>query len=450
MSAFHNSFAETTHLYTGRRLWVAMLACAAVWLGCVMLPDRLVAEVGHAPASDISLQQDVLTLEDVATFLRVERTVVEQLAQQHCLPGRRVGTQWRFHRTAVLAWLARTDATPDCDISALPTLQAPSAPAPPVQGSERTPPPPRPLSTPPLPSSSLAGMRGRGTETTASEATPAPESKPETVGTKPDQPRAEDVFLRSQRVLLGARELTLELDLLYTRSDQQDIQLLPAATGVVPTLAQQKQQTFTSLYTARFGLFNNLQLVASIPLLLQTDTLTVLNTESSHTRTTGGDFTLGLRRTLLREGVGYPEVIASLGGAIPIGPSSYGVGGGIALVKTIDPVALFANVNYRRTFSREFGDVTRLQPEHTVSTTFGYALALNDALTVSASVAGVFTPRTAFSRAVLLARERYSLQLGLTSLLAKGLYIEPTVSFGLNGPGSNVTLGVNLPYTFMP
>ena len=425
-----------------------------------MLPDRLVAEIDHAPASDVSLQQDVLTLEDVATFLRVERTVVEQLAQQRCLPGRRIGTQWRFHRAAVLAWLARTDATPDCDISAPSTLQAPSAPAPPVQESERTPPPPHPPSRSPLPSSSLAGMRGRGTEATASEATasepttseapPAPETKPETVGTKPDQPRAEDVALRRQRVLLGARELTLELDLFYTRSDQQDIQLLPETTGVLPTLAQQKQQTFTSLYTARVGLLNNLQLVASVPLLLQTDTLTVLNTERSHTRTTGGDLTLGLRRTLMREGVGYPEVIASLEGAIPTGQSSYGVGGGIALVKSVDPAALFANVNYRYTFSRDFSDVTRLQPEHTVSTNIGYALALNDALTVSTSVAGIFTPRTEFSRAVLLSRERYSLQLGLTSLLAKGLYIEPTVSFGLNGPGSNVTFGVNLPYTFMP
>jgi len=85
-----------------------------------------------------------------------------------------------------------------------------------------------------------------------------------------------------------------------------------------------------------------------------------------------------------------------------------------------------------------------------VSTNIGYALALNDALTVSASVAGIFTSRTEFSRAVLLSRVLYSLQLGLTSLLAKGLYIEPTVSFGLNGPGSNVTFGINLPYTFMP
>jgi hypothetical protein len=30
------------------------------------------------------------------------------------------------------------------------------------------------------------------------------------------------------------------------------------------------------------------------------------------------------------------------------------------------------------------------------------------------------------------------------------LYIEPTVSFGLNGPGDSFALGVTLPYTFGP
>ena len=42
----------------------------------------------------------------------------------------------------------------------------------------------------------------------------------------------------------------------------------------------------------------------------------------------------------------------------------------------------------------------------------------------------------------------YSLQVGLTSWLARGLYVEPTVSFGLSGPGNSVAFGVTLPYTF--
>lgn len=47
-------------------------------------------------------------------------------------------------------------------------------------------------------------------------------------------------------------------------------------------------------------------------------------------------------------------------------------------------------------------------------------------------------------------RELFSLQFGLTSLLTEGLYVEPTVSFGLNGTDNDVVLGVSLPYSFTP
>ena len=71
-------------------------------------------------------------------------------------------------------------------------------------------------------------------------------------------------------------------------------------------------------------------------------------------------------------------------------------------------------------------------------------------MSLSAAVTGVFSSRTEFSDAVLPQRERISLRLGLTSLLTRKLYAEPTVSFDLTGPGSSVTVGVSLPYTSSP
>ena len=128
--------------------------------------------------------------------------------------------------------------------------------------------------------------------------------------------------------------------------------------------------------------------------------------------------------------------------------TSYAVGGGLAFVKSIDPVVLFANANYRHTFSEEFGDISLLEPENTVSMSMGYALALNDTLTISTSVSGVYSDTTGFDDATLRSQESYSLGLGLTSWLAKRLYIEPSVSLGLNGPGNSVAFGVTVPYTF--
>ena len=36
----------------------------------------------------------------------------------------------------------------------------------------------------------------------------------------------------------------------------------------------------------------------------------------------------------------------------------------------------------------------------------------------------------------------------LTSWLAEGLYIEPSVSFGLSGPEDSFAFGVTIPYAF--
>jgi len=151
---------------------------------------------------------------------------------------------------------------------------------------------------------------------------------------------------------------------------------------------------------------------------------------------------------LLAEVPGRPNVIATIFGHVPTGQTSYAVGGGLSLVKSFDPAVLFATANYRHAFSRDFADITRLEPEDRFDVTLGYALALNDTLTISTSVSGLFSGRSTFTNATLLRQDIYSLQLGLTSYLAPGLYIEPTVSFGLSGPGDSVAFGVTVPYTF--
>ena len=48
---------------------------------------------------------DVLTVDDVAGYLRVPRSSIYKLAQQGVLRGRKVGKHWRFHRKAVEQWL---------------------------------------------------------------------------------------------------------------------------------------------------------------------------------------------------------------------------------------------------------------------------------------------------------------------------------------------------------
>ncbi len=52
---------------------------------------------------------DVLTLEQVADLLEVAEEAVEALAEEGELPGRKIGSDWRFSRAAVLAWLGHEE-----------------------------------------------------------------------------------------------------------------------------------------------------------------------------------------------------------------------------------------------------------------------------------------------------------------------------------------------------
>src|SRR6266700_2835028 len=52
---------------------------------------------------------EVLTLEEVAAFLKLSPDAIRSRAEEGDLPGRRFGNEWRFARLAVLAWLAGGD-----------------------------------------------------------------------------------------------------------------------------------------------------------------------------------------------------------------------------------------------------------------------------------------------------------------------------------------------------
>lgn len=57
-------------------------------------------------------QPDVLTLNEVAEYLRIPRSTAYKLAQEGKIPGQKVGRHWRFHRTVVERWLGNDGRTP--------------------------------------------------------------------------------------------------------------------------------------------------------------------------------------------------------------------------------------------------------------------------------------------------------------------------------------------------
>ena len=64
-------------------------------------------------------QDDVLTIPDVASLLKVTEKTVYSLVRKGDLPAFKVGGQWRFRRTAIDSWIeVKTNAAsvqPDND-----------------------------------------------------------------------------------------------------------------------------------------------------------------------------------------------------------------------------------------------------------------------------------------------------------------------------------------------
>ncbi len=60
--------------------------------------------------SQVATVPDVLTLEEVAEYLRLPQDMIAQEAAQGHIPGRRIADTWRFLKAAIDEWLRSQDS----------------------------------------------------------------------------------------------------------------------------------------------------------------------------------------------------------------------------------------------------------------------------------------------------------------------------------------------------
>ena len=58
-------------------------------------------------------QAEVLTPEDVAELLHIDRETVYRMARRHEIPAFKVGTKWRFRRAGLRVWMQALEAQAD-------------------------------------------------------------------------------------------------------------------------------------------------------------------------------------------------------------------------------------------------------------------------------------------------------------------------------------------------
>ncbi|MBW7905261.1 MAG: helix-turn-helix domain-containing protein [Phycisphaerae bacterium] len=52
----------------------------------------------------------VLTIQELAEYLKISRSTLYKLAQEGKVPGQKVGKHWRFRRAAIDLWLDKAEA----------------------------------------------------------------------------------------------------------------------------------------------------------------------------------------------------------------------------------------------------------------------------------------------------------------------------------------------------
>ncbi len=56
--------------------------------------------------NESTISHEVMSVRELADFLRISVHTAYRLAEQGKLPGRKVGKHWRFHRDVIIEWLA--------------------------------------------------------------------------------------------------------------------------------------------------------------------------------------------------------------------------------------------------------------------------------------------------------------------------------------------------------
>jgi len=269
-------------------------------------------------------------------------------------------------------------------------------------------------------------------------------SPPPTVGERPDTPTAEEIALRDQRVLLKRGAATIDFGLAYAHSEQT---LFP--------VARVEQRSVGANAALRYGMLDDFQFTVRAPRVWRrtstfTDaTIAGTNSPSITHESFTSDASISFLGVALHEAAGRPNVIWSIDYVGPTGQGDKGLGGGLVLSKSYDPAVIFAGISYLNGTDIDPADSKRSLAKRNVGLSMGYTYALNDSLALSTLFIGTY--RNASSPngvSIPPPRERYQLQLGMTWMLARGLFVEPAVAMRLGGATPDLTFSLNFAYSF--
>ncbi|MGB0599965.1 MAG: transporter [Rubripirellula sp.] len=292
-------------------------------------------------------------------------------------------------------------------------------------------------------------------------------------------PRRVPLFLQETSVLLPPGEYQYETGMRYsTNSIVFPVSAILDGSAFVAN-ANQKQQTITMPFEFRFGIAEELQGFVSAPLGWSKQRITFQSVERAEDRVFGiGDVSFGLTKLLWHWKDDQSRLLGSFSASAPTGPSAFAingqsdiaalgrgywtVGGGMNLVRTIDPISIFGGVGYTYTFATDVGQGQRLDAGNSLFYSIGLGYSVNPTVSVNVAFAGSYGGELKINGTTLpgSSTEPLSLKIATTFANVKKRTLlqsmankyttptlrEPYVRFGLTQFAGDVDFGVRITY----
>lgn len=278
------------------------------------------------------------------------------------------------------------------------------------------------------------------------------------VGEKDEAPQELNV-LRENTVTLKPTRLEISDEIDYLRNES----LL------------QNDRAFVSNANIRYGVLDWLELSALIPVGHSTRTTILAGLESTRQNVSGfGDLVIQTNARVHEQTSNWPGVVVSLGMIVPTGASPYdftgyslprtgslpnprnplafyysqgawGIHSNLQFYKTVDPVILFAGFGADYIFPNQYSgfDVSGFLR---YNYNFGLSFALSEKTTLGFSILGTYTPdlrvngRDVFQSSL----EPTIARVTVIQRLMKGVWLEPSVAFGMDQDAPNFGIGLGL------
>jgi hypothetical protein len=259
-------------------------------------------------------------------------------------------------------------------------------------------------------------------------------------------------------LLLGPGLLEFEPRFTYARSEDTAPSFVMNGTEVFAGEVERNIDSLSADLSLRLGLPWDSQLEIGLPYRSR-DVNAVTNlgftpTEaSSESASSFGDLRIGLAKTLFRERIWRPDLVARLtwdthtgetrDNDISLGAGFHELRGSLTTIKRQDPIAFVGGLSYEHSFERR-----EIQPGPTVAASFGGVLALSPETSLRLFLSGAYQQKTELSGREIDGSDQSiaSLVIGGSTLLAPGVLADLSAGIGLTDDADDFSITLSFPF----